>query len=130
MARQMCVFLCMGGNSTTWMNTAVLVTCIRNFRRNRGPVSGILKGYVGLSTAIFTNLCSALFSDDPAKFLLMLSLAPIAVCLTAMLFLRELPAAQISDADEESRFFWLFNGVAITVALYLQVTLLFSQFKS
>ncbi|KMZ65041.1 hypothetical protein ZOSMA_33G00720 [Zostera marina] len=23
---QMCVFLCMGGNSTTWMNMAVLVT--------------------------------------------------------------------------------------------------------
>ncbi|KAM2263645.1 hypothetical protein ACFXTI_039905 [Malus domestica] len=45
----------MGGNSTTWINTAILVTYIRNFRRNRGPVSGILKGYVGLSTAIFTD---------------------------------------------------------------------------
>ncbi|ONI30093.1 hypothetical protein PRUPE_1G231100 [Prunus persica] len=32
------------------MNTEILVTCIKNFRRNRGPVSGILKGYVGLST--------------------------------------------------------------------------------
>nr|XP_028949165.1 uncharacterized protein LOC114821297 [Malus domestica] len=52
---QMCIFLCMGGNSTMWMNTAILVTCIRNFGRNRGPVSGILKGYVGLSTAIFTD---------------------------------------------------------------------------
>ncbi|XP_022146226.1 protein NUCLEAR FUSION DEFECTIVE 4-like, partial [Momordica charantia] len=88
---QMCIFLCMGGNSTTWMNTAVLVTCIRNFRRNRGPVSGILKGYVGLSTAIFTDLCTALFSDDPSSFLLMLALVPFAVCLFAMFFLREIP---------------------------------------
>ncbi|TQE10613.1 hypothetical protein C1H46_003726 [Malus baccata] len=32
---QMCIFLCMGGNSTTWMNTAILVTCIQNFRQNR-----------------------------------------------------------------------------------------------
>ncbi|GMN48707.1 hypothetical protein TIFTF001_017872 [Ficus carica] len=120
---QMCVFLCMGGNSTTWMNTAVLVTCIRNFRKNRGPVSGILKGYVGLSTAIFTDLCSALFNDDPARFLLMLSITPLAVCFTAMLFLREIPpsnsSAATDDDKEESRYFWLFNGVAVVVALYL-----------
>jgi hypothetical protein len=59
---QMCVFLCLGGNNTTWMNTAVLVTFIRNFHRSRGPVSGLLKGYVGLSAAIFTDTCSALLS--------------------------------------------------------------------
>ena len=106
----------MGGNSTTWMNTAILVTCIRNFRKNRGPVSGILKGYVGLSTAIFTVLCSALFNNDPGKFLLMLSITPLAICLTAMIFLREIPP---SDDQEESKYFWLFNGVAIVVAVYL-----------
>ncbi|BBH09795.1 Major facilitator superfamily protein [Prunus dulcis] len=117
---QMCIFLCMGGNSTTWMNTAILVTCIRNFRRNRGPVSGILKGYVGLSTAIFTDICAALFNNDPASFLLMLSIAPFAVCLTAMVFLREIPPSSSSSEDhQESKYFWVFNGVAVFVALYL-----------
>lgn len=110
----------MGGNSTTWMNTAILVTCIRNFRKNRGPVSGILKGYVGLSTAIFTDLCSALFDDSPSKFLVMLSLAPLAICFTAMLFLRETPPSDTAaEVEEESRYFWLFNAVAVVVALYL-----------
>ncbi|KDP29628.1 hypothetical protein JCGZ_18790 [Jatropha curcas] len=119
---QMCVFLCLGGNSTTWMNTAVLVTCIRNFRRNRGPVSGILKGYVGLSTAIFTDLCSALFSDDPASFLLMLSIVPLAVCLTAVLFLREIPpAATVEEEKEEFKYFSIFNFVAMVVAVYLLI---------
>ncbi|XP_010526898.1 PREDICTED: protein NUCLEAR FUSION DEFECTIVE 4-like [Tarenaya hassleriana] len=118
---QMCVFLCMGGNSTTWMNTAVLVTCIRNFRRNRGPVSGILKGYVGLSTAIFTDLCSALFSEDPASFLVLLALVPLAVCLTAVFFLREIPPASSADEEsEETRYFAVFNVVAVVVAVYLQ----------
>ncbi|XVE67138.1 hypothetical protein DITRI_Ditri08aG0136700 [Diplodiscus trichospermus] len=118
----MCIFLCMGGNSTTWMNTAVLVTCIRNFRRNRGPVSGILKGYVGLSTAIFTDLCSALFSDDPAKFLIMLALVPFAVCLTAIFFLREIPqSTSVAVEKEESRYFAIFNIVAVVVAVYLLV---------
>lgn len=102
------------------MNTAVLVTCIRNFRKNRGPVSGILKGYVGLSTAIFTDICSALFADDPATFLLMLTLVPLLVCLTAVLFLREVPPSSTpADEKEETKFFNLFNIVAIVVAVYL-----------
>lgn len=114
---QMCIFLCLGGNSTTWMNTAVLVTCIRNFRKNRGPVAGILKGYVALSTAIFTDVCSALFSDSAASFLLMLSISPFAVCLTAAVFLHEVPPAE--NPKEEVRYFSTINGVAVIVAFYL-----------
>jgi MFS family permease len=116
----MCIFLCLGGNSTTWMNTAVLVTCIRNFRKNRGPVSGILKGYVGLSTAIFTDLCNSLFADDPASFLLMLAIVPFVVCLTAILFLREIPPSSTAGEDQdEARYFGIFNIVAVVIALYL-----------
>ncbi|KAJ6826349.1 protein NUCLEAR FUSION DEFECTIVE 4-like [Iris pallida] len=122
---QMCVFLCMGGNSTTWMNTAVLVTCIRNFRRNRGPVAGILKGYVGLSTAIFTDLCSALFADSPASFLLMLAVVPALVCGAAMLFLRESPASDAAptprEEETESRCFSAINAAAVVIAVYLLV---------
>ncbi|CAN1134566.1 Protein NUCLEAR FUSION DEFECTIVE 4 [Linum perenne] len=117
---QMCVFLCLGGNSTTWMNTSVLVTCIRNFRRNRGPVSGILKGFVGLSTAIFTDLCTAFFSDDPGTFLLMLALVPFGVCLAAIFFLRELPPANtLAEEKEEAKYFSAFNVVAVVVAVFL-----------
>ncbi|KAI3980159.1 hypothetical protein MKX01_033300 [Papaver californicum] len=118
---QMCIFLALGGNSTTWMNTAILVTCIRNFRKNRGPVSGILKGYVGLSTAIFTDVCSALFANSPSKFLLMLAVVPVIVCLTAIIFLREVPQTVTSTAveEEESKYLNFFNVVAVIVALYL-----------
>ncbi|KAJ7967179.1 protein NUCLEAR FUSION DEFECTIVE 4-like [Quillaja saponaria] len=117
---QMCIFLCMGGNSTTWMNTAVLVTCIRNFKKNRGPVSGILKGFIGLSTAIFTDLCSALFSDDPASFLLMLAIIPFVVCLAGVFFLREAPPSATAAQDkEESKYFGIINTLAVVIALYL-----------
>ncbi|KAI8533170.1 hypothetical protein RHMOL_Rhmol11G0276100 [Rhododendron molle] len=118
----MCIFLCLGGNSTTWMNTAVLVTCIRNFRKNRGPVSGILKGYVGLSTAIFTDLCVALFSDDASTFLFMLAVIPLAVCLVAALFLREIPPSSTAvEEKEEVRYFGVINTLAVIVAVYLLV---------
>ncbi|KAG8368105.1 hypothetical protein BUALT_Bualt15G0010600 [Buddleja alternifolia] len=116
----MSIFLCMGGNSTTWMNTAVLVTCIRNFRKNRGPVSGILKGYVGLSTAIFTDICSALFADDPAKFLLMLAITPLIVCLAAIVFLRETPpSSTAAEESDETKYFAVINVLAVIIALYL-----------
>lgn len=116
----MCIFLCMGGNSTTWMNTAVLVTCIRNFRKNRGPVSGILKGYVGLSTAIFTDLCSALFADDPAKFLLMLATVPFLICTAAIFFLREVPpSATAEEEQDEVKYFGVVNAIAVVIAVYL-----------
>ncbi|KAF2312428.1 hypothetical protein GH714_034658 [Hevea brasiliensis] len=106
--------------STTWMNTAVLVTCMRNFPKNRGPVSGILKGYVGLSTAIFTDICTALFSSNPSTFLLILAIVPAIVCLTAILFLRETtPAADPAERKQETRFFNVFNVIAIVVAVYL-----------
>jgi hypothetical protein len=94
------------------------VTCIRNFRRSRGPVSGLLKGYVGLSTAIFTDVCSALFTDDPASFLVMLAVVPAAVCAVATLFLREGPAAS-NDEEDDGRCFAAINSLAVAVALYL-----------
>lgn len=110
----------MGGNSTTWMNTAILVTCIRNFRKNRGPVSGILKGYVGLSTAIFTDVCSALFADDPAKFLMMLTIVPFVICLGAIFFLREIPpSSTTTEESDETKFFGVINILAVIIALYL-----------
>eukprot|EP01018_Ginkgo_biloba_P012015 Gb_13378 [translate_table: standard] len=117
---QMCLFLCMGGNSTTWMNTAVLVTCLRNFPRNRGPVVGILKGYIGLSTAIFTDLCTALFSSNPSSFLLMLTLVPGIVCVASMIFLHPAPPApDDAEENEENKNFFIFNVIAIVVAVYL-----------
>ncbi|KAK4260665.1 hypothetical protein QN277_003751 [Acacia crassicarpa] len=115
-----CVLLCLGGNSSTWMNTAVLLTCMRNFPQNRGPVSGILKGYVGLSTAIFTDTCTALFSSSPSSILLMLAIVPAVICFIASLALKESqPASNSEEVKQETQFFNLFNIIAVTLALYL-----------
>ncbi|KAF7132287.1 hypothetical protein RHSIM_Rhsim09G0052800 [Rhododendron simsii] len=118
----MCVILGMAGNSGTWMNTAVLVPCMRNFRKNRGPVSGILKGYMALSTAILTDLCAALSSDNPSTFLLMSAVVPIPVCLAAALFLREIPPSSTpAEESEETRYFGITNALAVILAVYLLV---------
>ncbi|XP_059647485.1 protein NUCLEAR FUSION DEFECTIVE 4-like [Cornus florida] len=115
----MCIFMCLGGNSGTWMNTAVLVTCFRNFRNHRGPVAGILKGYLGLSSAIFTDFCTALFSDSDYTYLLMLAIVPFVVCFTGIIFLREVPPSSTTGETEETRYLVVFNVVAVAVAVYL-----------
>ncbi|BBH08035.1 Major facilitator superfamily protein [Prunus dulcis] len=86
---QMCIFMCIGGNSTTWMNTAVLVTCMRNFAKNRGPVSGILKG------PAIVCLTGVLFLKETE------------------------PASMPSEQKQEAEFFHAFDVIAIAVAVYL-----------
>lgn len=79
-----------------------------------------MKGYVGLSTAIFTDLSSALFGDDPAVFLLMLAVVPAAVCTAAVFFLRESPARAAAAEDEtETKYFGAINTMAVFIAVYL-----------
>lgn len=110
----------MGGNSTTWMNTAVLVTCMRNFPRSRGTVTGTLKGYIGLSTAIFTQLCSALFTSEASAFLLLLTFLPPIVCFFAIAFLTEVPASTSHEEDvEEQKGFTVINWISLSLAVYL-----------
>jgi len=125
----MALALCFGGNSTTWMNTAVLVTCMRNFPRSRGNVTGILKGYVGLSTAIFTELCTSLFTSEASAFLLLLTFLPAIVCLVAIAFLSEVPPSSTKEEDTlEYSKFTILNSISMALAFYLLTFTLIGKF--
>lgn len=82
-----------------------------------------MKGYVGLSTAIFTDLSTALFSaNNPSAFLLTLAITPAIICLIAALFLREMPPASTATEEKhQSTIFHFFNIVAMIIALYLLI---------
>jgi hypothetical protein len=38
----------------------VLVTCVKNFPDDRGSILGILKGFLGLSTSIYSSMFAAM----------------------------------------------------------------------
>ena len=124
----MCVLQCIGSNSATWFNTAVLVTCMRNFPHSRGTVVGILKGFVGLSAAIFAQVYIALLSSNSTLLLLFLAVVPTLVCLASMLLVRPVPAVgNVRDPEEKSDFDYI-TAVCIVLAGYLFVITLSERF--
>ncbi|KAG1334518.1 putative Alanine--glyoxylate aminotransferase 2, mitochondrial [Cocos nucifera] len=78
------------------------------------------KGYVGLSTAVFTNLLSALLDDYLATFLLMLVVVPTALYITVMFFPHEsLAGAAMVEDETETKYFRTINMIVMVIAIYL-----------
>ncbi|EFJ38485.1 hypothetical protein SELMODRAFT_266544 [Selaginella moellendorffii] len=123
---QMCLAICIGANSATFFNTAVLVTTMRNFPQSRGTVVGILKGFVGLSGAIFTQLYTSFLFKNPVSLLLLLSTSPFAVSVACMGFVRPVPDA--TREPEEKRNFFLVHVICVSLALYLLVATFVQDF--
>uniref|UniRef100_A0A0D6R3L1 Uncharacterized protein n=1 Tax=Araucaria cunninghamii TaxID=56994 RepID=A0A0D6R3L1_ARACU len=113
--------LCLGTNSSTWFNTAVLVTNMRNFPFSRGTVAGILKGYVGLSAAVYTEIYIGLAEKDSVKQLFFLTVGLPAACLLLMYFVRPCTPAS-EEGSEEHGYFIFIQATSIVFAFYLLTT--------
>ncbi|KAL6606094.1 hypothetical protein ACP70R_041747 [Stipagrostis hirtigluma subsp. patula] len=110
--------LCLAANGGAWLATAVLVTNMRNFPLSRGAVAGILKGYAGLSAAVYTEIYTGVLRDSPTKLLLLLTLGIPAVCLLTMYFVRPCEPSLVENTAEQVHF--LFAQIAsILLGVYL-----------
>ncbi|CAA0813458.1 Major facilitator superfamily protein [Striga hermonthica] len=115
------IALCIGTNSSAWFSTAVLVTNMRNFPLSRGTVAGILKGYSGLSAAVYTEVYSVLLGGSSSKFLMFLALGIPAICLMMMSFVRPCAPASGDDPSEHKHFVFV-QVASVILGVYVLTT--------
>lgn len=121
--------LCLATNSSTWFNTAVLVTNMRNFPLSRGTLAGILKGYVGISAAVYTEIYIGMLDKNSVKLLLFLMVGLPAVCLLVMYFVRPCTPSMGEETGEHGYFVFI-QAVSIVLAIYLLATAIIDDILS
>ncbi|KAF7833989.1 protein NUCLEAR FUSION DEFECTIVE 4 [Senna tora] len=120
----LCICIFVGTNAATYYNTACLVSCVKNFPENRGPVVGILKGFMGLSGAIMTQILALLNTPDQASLIFIIAVGPAMVSLSLMFIIRPLHSAkQYSTPSDSSSFFFIYT-ICLLLASYLMGVLM------
>lgn len=123
------IALCIATNSSAWFGTVVLVTNMRNFPLSRGTVAGLLKGYVGLSAAVYTEIFSMVLDNSAPKLLLSLTLGLPVIAFATMYLVR--PCTPASEGDTSEHVHFVFTQISsISLSVYLLVTTILKDYIS
>ncbi|PWZ38594.1 putative E3 ubiquitin-protein ligase ARI7 [Zea mays] len=121
----------LAGYLMAFAGTAALVTCVRNFPEARGAVLGLLKGYVGLSSAILAQIYLALYGGgaDARSLVLLIAWLPAAVSVVFLGTVRVMPAPNGRTRRSTSRggvgdVFLCLLYISVALAAYILVMII------
>ncbi|TKY67164.1 Nodulin protein [Spatholobus suberectus] len=116
---QVFIYMAIGCSSVNFNNTGVITTSVKNFPESRGTILGLLKGYLGLSGAIMTQIYLAIYGNDSESLILLIAWLPAAISAVFACVIRILKVGTSTRQPIEPKIIYQFLFASITLALFI-----------